>query len=75
MPLERFESFEDAERALWLPSGHPKCIEKWAALLALTRRMHPDRQQPRGVQKYSSVLERSDSSGAESSRTRTPTSE
>ena len=39
MPVERFRNFEDAERALWLSPGDPQCVPKWAALLALSRRM------------------------------------
>lgn len=57
MPIEKFKSFEEAERALWLPSGHPECVERWAALLTLSQKMHPNREVVRGVKAYSSVFE------------------
>jgi len=60
MSIQKFRSFEEAERGLWLPSGHPDNVGKWAALLALTHRMHPNREIFRGVRRYASVFDRSE---------------
>lgn len=74
MPIQKFGSFEEAERALWLPSGHPDCVGKWAALLALSRRMHPNRKIFKGVRRYASVFERSELDSAPESASATQSS-
>ncbi|MGE0495600.1 MAG: hypothetical protein AB7S38_40725 [Vulcanimicrobiota bacterium] len=56
MPLEKFRSHDDAERALWLPSGDPSILVRLRALLEFSHRLCPG-QTPRGVRKFRSLAE------------------
>ena len=57
MPVYKFRSFQEAERALWLPTGDPRLAEKlralWKAAWFLGGRFTP----PRGVFKFRSIEE------------------
>jgi hypothetical protein len=59
MPVKRFRSLADAERALWLEPGSPEIWEaarrRWALHRAL-QRSPPDHQ--RGVFKYRSITDK-----------------
>ena len=56
MPVQKFRDFEDARRALWLPSGHKDLIRRIKGLWAFSSRLVP-RQIPRGVRKFRSIEE------------------
>jgi hypothetical protein len=51
MGVQRFRSFEDARRALWLPSGDPRIAESMKRLSALAR---PNLATP-GVRRFRSI--------------------
>lgn len=53
MPVEKFRTFEEARRALWLPSGDARILERLARLGALAR--VPPR--PRGVMRFRTLAE------------------
>lgn len=57
MPIYRFQTHEEAERALWLEPGDPRIPRVlrflWSVGSVLTLRFPP----PRGVQKFRSIEE------------------
>lgn len=57
MPVQRFESFEDARRALWLDAGDPRLGERIRRLWERSRRLAPPLGIPRGVRKFRSIEE------------------
>ena len=56
MPLQRFRSLEDAERALWLDSGDPSILARLGALWRLSRQLAPHTI-PVGVQRFRNIGE------------------
>ena len=56
MPVQKFRDFDDARRALWLPSGHKDLVRRIKGLWAFSSRLVP-RQIPRGVRKFRSIEE------------------
>lgn len=57
MPVFKYRSFEDAERALWLPTGDPRLAKRirslWRAGWEMVGRYVP----PRGLFKFRSIEE------------------
>jgi len=53
MPVEKFRTFDDARRALWLPSGDPRILERLARLAARARVL----PRPRGVTRFRTLAE------------------
>jgi hypothetical protein len=53
MGVERFRTFDDARRALWLPPGHPAIFDRLRRLGELARPSN----QPRGVRRFRSIEE------------------
>lgn len=56
MPVEKFRSFDEAEKSLWLPTGDPAILDRLRALLDFSHRLVPGTS-PRGVRKFSSIEE------------------
>jgi hypothetical protein len=54
MPIQKFRSFDDARRALWVSSQQPNLIARIQALWTFSARLVP-RQIPRGVRKFRSI--------------------
>jgi hypothetical protein len=54
MPIQKFRSFEDARRALWVSSQQHHLIARIKSLWAFSTRLVP-RQIPRGVRKFRSI--------------------
>jgi len=57
MPVRRFESLDDARRALWVDPSDPRLGERICRLWERTRRLAPPLGIPRGVRKYRSIEE------------------
>jgi hypothetical protein len=53
VPVQRFRTFEDARRALWLPSGSPDILDRMRKLGELART--PAR--PHGVLRFRTIAE------------------
>jgi len=53
MPVQRFRTFEDARRALWLPAGDAGILERLQRLGELAR----IEKQPPGVRRFRSIEE------------------
>lgn len=53
MGVQRFRSFEEARRALWLPAGHRGILERLRRLGELARTT----RQPPGVRRFRSIEE------------------
>ncbi len=53
MSVQKFRTFEEARRALWLPAGHPAILERLQHLGQLAR-IRPAR---RGVFRYRTIDE------------------
>lgn len=56
MPLQRFRSLEEAERALWLDSGDPTILARIGALWRLARQLAPHTV-PAGVRRFRNIDE------------------
>jgi hypothetical protein len=56
MPVEKFESFEDAREALWGESGDPRHLRRVAWLWAFSARLHRSRFPP-GIHRYATIEE------------------
>ncbi len=56
MPVQRFRSFADARRALWLPPGDPKLLARIRTLWDFSARLAPGAA-PRGVRKFRTLEE------------------
>jgi hypothetical protein len=63
LPVKKFRSLEEAERARWLEPGSPEIWQaarrRWALHRTLDRSERPKR---RGVFKYRSIAEKQDAS-------------
>ena len=57
MPIEKFDDFDSARRALWLESGDPRILERFQELMKLSDALAPPVKRFRGVRKYRSVEE------------------
>jgi len=53
MGVQKFRTFEDARRALWVASGHPSILERLRRLGEMARAP----QRPRGVRRFRSIEE------------------
>ena len=59
MPVKKFHTLADAERALWLEPGDPRIWEAACRRWALHRTLGRSRAEPRrGVVKYASIAEK-----------------
>ena len=56
MPVQRFQSFEEAREALWGEPGEPGHLRRVAWLWAFAERLYPLRF-PRGVYRLASIEE------------------
>lgn len=56
MPVQRFRSFDEARRALWLPVGDPSLPRRLRALWKMAGRLAP-RTAPRGLFRFRSLEE------------------
>ena len=54
VPVQRFHSFEDARRALWVDPKDPALPERIAALWAFSTKLVA-RQIPRGVRRFRTI--------------------
>ena len=54
MPVQRFRSFDEARRALWVESGDPSLARRIAGLWRLSARL-VSRRIPRGVRKFHTI--------------------
>jgi hypothetical protein len=59
MSVQRFRTFEDARRALWLERGDPKILERLERLSALSR-LSGDHPVKPGVTRFRSIEEAKD---------------
>ena len=59
MPVKKFRTLAEAERALWLEPGDPRIWEAACRRWALHRALGRSRAEPRcGVVKYGSIAEK-----------------
>jgi len=56
VPVQRFHSFEDARRALWVDPKDPALLERIAKLWSLSSRLVP-RHIPRGLRRFRTIEE------------------
>lgn len=56
MGVERFRTFEEARRALWLERGDPRIVMRLARLSALSGWSKGDRVQP-GVTRFRTIAD------------------
>ena len=56
MPVQRFRTFDDARRDLWLAPGDPKLLARIRSLWGFSARLAPGIM-PRGVRKFRSIEE------------------
>ena len=56
MPVQRFRTFDDARRDLWLPPGDPKLLARIRSLWEFSARLAPCAM-PQGVRKFRSLEE------------------
>lgn len=56
MPIQRFRTFEEARRDLWLPPGDPKLLARVRSLWEFSARLAPPNM-PRGVRKFRTIEE------------------
>ena len=56
MPIQRFESFEEARRALWVERDDPALARRIRNLWAFAARLTPV-STPRGLRKFRSIEE------------------
>jgi len=56
MPIERFEDWEAARRALWIPRGDARLAARIRALWAFSRRLAPGAA-PRGLRRFRTLEE------------------
>lgn len=61
MPVEKFRTLEEAERALWLPTGDPRLLQRMRRLGSMARTQRPIR---RGVTRCHSIEEAKSEKGA-----------
>jgi hypothetical protein len=57
MPVQKFRSFEDARRALWMDRSDRGLLRRARALLVFCRRLAGDFPFPSGVRKFRSIEE------------------
>ena len=57
MPIEKFDDFDSARRALWLEPGDPRILERLQELMKLSEALAPRAKRFRGVRKYRSLEE------------------
>ena len=56
MPTRRYRTFEEAQRAQWLPSGDPRIAKRLRQVLDLWARLRPVARPP-GLHRFRSVEE------------------
>ena len=54
MPVTKFKDFDDARRALWTDSNHPRLTQRIRRLWEFSRRLAPP-VAPKGVQYFPSI--------------------
>lgn len=54
MPVTKFKDFDDARRALWADSNHPRLAQRIRRLWEFSRRLSPSTA-PKGVQYFPSI--------------------
>lgn len=54
MPVTKFKDHDDARRALWTDSNHPRLAQRIRRLWEFSRRLTP-RVTPKGIQYFSSI--------------------
>lgn len=59
MSVQRFRTFEDARRALWLAPGDPRILERLERLSALSR-LSGDQRVKSGVTRFRTIAEAKD---------------
>jgi len=57
MPLQKFRSFEEARRALWVKEDDPRLAIRLRALFAFSRRLVGIFPFPSGLRKFRSIEE------------------
>ncbi len=56
MPVQRFRTFDDARRDLWVAPGDPKLLARIRSLWEFSARLAPSNM-PRGLRKFRTIEE------------------
>ncbi len=56
MPLQRFRTFEEARRALWVDTGDPRLVARIRSLWEFSAHLVP-LEIPRGIRKFRTIEE------------------
>lgn len=57
MPIWRFRTFEEAERALWVEPGDPAILRRMNAVWSMAQPILAVAPPPRGIRKFRSIEE------------------